>query len=92
MPTGPLNRVADNALARMLLGWEPQVSFVDGLHRTVDWYFASKNTCPSRVGKLYPSPTFQPSSVVESRPLTIEPVPTPPGKHHHQYQGSQNGG
>jgi nucleoside-diphosphate-sugar epimerase len=43
MPTGPLNRVADNALARMLLGWEPQVSFIDGLHRTVDWYFASKN-------------------------------------------------
>lgn len=43
MPTGPLNRVADNALARMLLGWEPKVSFMDGLHRTTDWYFASKN-------------------------------------------------
>jgi nucleoside-diphosphate-sugar epimerase len=43
MPTGPLNRVADNTLARMLLGWEPRVSFVDGLHRTVDWYFASKS-------------------------------------------------
>lgn len=42
MPTGPLNRVADNALARRLLDWEPQVKFMDGLHRTIDWYFASK--------------------------------------------------
>jgi nucleoside-diphosphate-sugar epimerase len=43
MPTGPLNRVADNALARKLLGWEPEVKFVDGLHRTIDWYFATKD-------------------------------------------------
>lgn len=43
MPTGPLNRVADNSLARMLLGWEPQVKFMDGLHRTTDWYFNEKN-------------------------------------------------
>jgi nucleoside-diphosphate-sugar epimerase len=43
MPTGPLNRVADNALARKLLGWEPKVKFMDGLHRTIDWYFSSKN-------------------------------------------------
>ncbi len=43
MPTGPLNRVADNALARRVLGWEPQVTFVDGLHRTIDWYFATKD-------------------------------------------------
>ena len=43
MPTGPLNRVADNALARMLLGWEPKVSFIDGLHRTTDWYFGAKD-------------------------------------------------
>lgn len=43
MPTGPLNRVADNSLARMLLGWEPKVKFMDGLHRTTDWYFKSKN-------------------------------------------------
>jgi nucleoside-diphosphate-sugar epimerase len=42
MPTGPLNRVADNALAKTLLGWEPKVRFVDGLHRTADWYFATK--------------------------------------------------
>ena len=43
MPTGPLNRVADNALARKLLGWEPQVKFMDGLHKTIDWYFATKD-------------------------------------------------
>jgi len=43
MPTGPLNRVADNSLAQKLLGWEPQVPFIEGLHRTIDWYFATKN-------------------------------------------------
>jgi nucleoside-diphosphate-sugar epimerase len=42
MPTGPLNRVADNALAKKLLGWEPTVKFFDGLHQTIDWYFATK--------------------------------------------------
>lgn len=39
MPTGPMNRVADNSLAKKLLDWEPQVKFMDGLHRTMDWYF-----------------------------------------------------
>jgi nucleoside-diphosphate-sugar epimerase len=43
MPTGPMNRVADNALARELLDWAPRVSFEDGLHRTIDWYFESKD-------------------------------------------------
>jgi nucleoside-diphosphate-sugar epimerase len=43
MPTGPLNRVADNSLAKMLLGWEPRVKFMDGLHRTIDWYFGEKD-------------------------------------------------
>ncbi len=44
MPTGPMNRVADNALSKKLLGgWEPQVKFMDGLRRTIDWYFATKN-------------------------------------------------
>jgi nucleoside-diphosphate-sugar epimerase len=42
MPTGPLNRVADNSLAKELIGWEPQVMFMDGLHRTIDWYVATK--------------------------------------------------
>ena len=43
MPTGPMNRVADNSLAKMLLGWEPRVKFIDGLHQTIDWYFKSKD-------------------------------------------------
>jgi nucleoside-diphosphate-sugar epimerase len=43
MPTGPMNRVADNSLARKLLDWEPEVKFMDGLRRTVDWYFSSKD-------------------------------------------------
>jgi nucleoside-diphosphate-sugar epimerase len=43
MPTGPMNRVADNGLARELLGWEPEVSFVEGLHRTIDWYVSTKD-------------------------------------------------
>ncbi len=43
MPTGPLNRVAENKLAKKLLGWKPKVPFIEGLHRTIDWYFAHKN-------------------------------------------------
>lgn len=43
MPTGPMNRVADNSRAKKLLGWEPQMKFRDGLHRTIDWYFRTKN-------------------------------------------------
>jgi hypothetical protein len=41
-PVGPMNRVADNALAKKLLKWEPRIKFVDGLHQTIDWYFASR--------------------------------------------------
>jgi UDP-glucose 4-epimerase len=43
MPTGPMNRVADNSRARKLLGWEPRMKFMDGLHRTIDWYFRAKD-------------------------------------------------
>lgn len=43
MPTGPYNRVADNSLARRLLGWEPKVKFMDGLPKTIDWYYKTKN-------------------------------------------------
>jgi UDP-glucose 4-epimerase len=42
MPTGPLNRVASNGLAQELLGWEPRMKFMDGLHRTIDWYFGTR--------------------------------------------------
>ena len=43
MPTGPLNRVADNSLAKKLLGWEPKVPFREGLRRTIEWYFKTKD-------------------------------------------------
>jgi nucleoside-diphosphate-sugar epimerase len=42
MPTGPLNRVASNRRAKELLGWEPTMKFMDGLHRTIAWYFANR--------------------------------------------------
>ncbi len=42
MPTGPANRVADNSLAKKLLGWEPKVLFRDGLKKTMEWYFADR--------------------------------------------------
>lgn len=38
MPTGPLNRVADNTRAEQLLGWRPRVPFSEGLRRTFEWY------------------------------------------------------
>ena len=43
MPVGPLNRVADNSLAKKLLGWEPKVLLREGLKRTIDWYFSVRN-------------------------------------------------
>jgi nucleoside-diphosphate-sugar epimerase len=42
MPTGPYNRVADNSLAKQLLNWDPQVKFMEGVHRTIDWYKSAK--------------------------------------------------
>ena len=43
MPVGPLNRVADNSLTKKLLNWKPKVKFMEGLHRTIDWYFSNKD-------------------------------------------------
>ena len=42
-PTGPLNRVADNRMAKKLLKWEPKYTFKDGLKRTVEWYVSNKD-------------------------------------------------
>lgn len=50
MPTGPLNRVADNALAKKLLRWEPRVTFAEGLRRTLEWYFSTKD--PEQVRRV----------------------------------------
>ena len=43
MPTGPKNRVADNSLAKELLGWEPKVLFSQGLRRTIAWYYEHRD-------------------------------------------------
>ena len=42
MPTGPQNRVCDNALAKKLLGWEPKVPFAEGIKLTAEWYKANR--------------------------------------------------
>lgn len=54
MPTGPLNRVASNALAKALLGWEPKVRFEEGLARTLKWYFGShkRQDVAAHLGRL----------------------------------------
>jgi nucleoside-diphosphate-sugar epimerase len=44
MPTGPMNRVADNSLARELLDWEPKMAFNDGVRLTIDWYFGDRES------------------------------------------------
>ncbi|MFH1421526.1 MAG: NAD-dependent epimerase/dehydratase family protein [Planctomycetota bacterium] len=43
MPTGPVNCVADISLAKKILGWEPEYKFIDGLHKTIDWYFSTRS-------------------------------------------------
>lgn len=48
MPTGPLNRVADNTLAHRLLNWEPKTTFREGLQRTINWYVATKDPVQAR--------------------------------------------
>jgi nucleoside-diphosphate-sugar epimerase len=50
-PTGPMNRVADNTLAKKLLDWEPEVLFAEGLRRTYDWYVATKD--PEEVRAIF---------------------------------------
>ncbi|MBI2996202.1 MAG: SDR family NAD(P)-dependent oxidoreductase [Candidatus Melainabacteria bacterium] len=43
MPTGPLNRVADNSLAKKILSWQPKIMLQEGLKKTIDWYFSTRN-------------------------------------------------
>jgi nucleoside-diphosphate-sugar epimerase len=70
-PTGPMNRVADNTLAKKLLDWEPQVLFEEGLRRTYDWYVATKD--PEEVRAIFEfmltergAPSSSPAAVASS--------------------------
>lgn len=42
MYAGPYNLVADNSLAKTLMGWEPAVNFSEGIRWTIDWYLSTK--------------------------------------------------
>lgn len=42
-PVGVFSRAADLTRSRRLLWWEPKTSFKEGLKRTIDWYFATKD-------------------------------------------------
>jgi UDP-glucose 4-epimerase len=42
-PVGVMSRAADLNLARKLLRWEPKVSYKEGLKRTIEWYFSTKD-------------------------------------------------
>ncbi|WP_229402869.1 NAD-dependent epimerase/dehydratase family protein [Micromonospora okii] len=43
MPTGPMYRSADAALARRLLGYTPQVDLAEGVRRTAEWYYTTRD-------------------------------------------------
>jgi len=40
-PVGVFSRAADLTRCREKLGWEPEISFRDGLARTIDWYYST---------------------------------------------------
>ena len=42
-PVGVYSRAADLTRARALLAWEPQTSFEDGLRRTIEWYYRTRD-------------------------------------------------
>jgi nucleoside-diphosphate-sugar epimerase len=69
MPTGPMNRVADNSLAKRLLGWQPAVKFMDGLRQTADWYFATKDraTVARTLETLLTERTSSPAEITTCR-------------------------
>ena len=76
MPTGPLNRVADNALAKRLLGWEPQIRFMDGLRSTTEWYYATKDRSEVErsLGVLLTERTEAPASHPETNTAAVASV------------------
>ena len=53
-PVGVFSRAADLTRTRRLLGWEPRTSFAEGLRRTIQWYYATRDRAEvaSRLGVL----------------------------------------
>ena len=53
-PVGVFSRAADLTRTRELLHWEPQTSFAEGLRRTIQWYYKTRNVADvaSRLGVL----------------------------------------
>lgn len=43
MPVGPINRIANNTLAKETMGWEPQVALADGMRETARWFFETQD-------------------------------------------------
>ncbi len=42
-PVGVYSRAADLTRSRDVLGWEPEISFAEGLAKTVAWYYANRD-------------------------------------------------
>lgn len=42
-PVGVVHRALDVSFARRKTGWQPKVSFEEGIKRTVEWYIANKD-------------------------------------------------
>ena len=42
-PVGVFSRAADLTRVRHLLDWEPRIPFREGLQRTIEWYYATKD-------------------------------------------------
>ncbi len=51
-PTEIWRMVADNNIAKKLLGWEPRISFDEGLRRTVAWYKKFREEYVGSLSKL----------------------------------------
>jgi nucleoside-diphosphate-sugar epimerase len=50
-PVGVFNRVEDSTRTQSILGWKPRVDLVEGLKRTIDWYFETHD--PNEVKRDY---------------------------------------
>ena len=58
------DQVLDRQFATALLGWAEQVSWEDGLRRTVDWYLKNSSNWPSEL--LDAAPVAHPRCLASS--------------------------